>query len=223
MSDVTCNTSRLRHSLLQPTAAIRIILAGCSDANVSRQSIEDACAVASRAATELEGELRALTDFLLLEYGTQKDDFGTVSLQDAIIEAVTENPVMAPLLERVDISDPFRVMVRTEADWLQKALAALIKNALEFSEGPIEVKVSEDGPLAVISITDQGIGIDPEILRLVGEPFIVKHATASHRVNRMGLGLAVTSRIAKRLQGHLDIHPHPEGGTEAVFSLPLRR
>ena len=70
-----------------------------------------------------------------------------------------------------------------------------------------------------ISVSDHGEGIPDDQIDELMQPFV--RGNAARTVQGSGLGLAIVKRIVDIHQGELSIHNRPEGGLEAVISLPL--
>lgn len=71
-----------------------------------------------------------------------------------------------------------------------------------------------------ITIADNGIGINPDILSSIFEPFFTTKAVGEGR----GLGLTVTYQaIINQHQGELDVRSQPGQGTEFIIKIPVRR
>ena len=61
---------------------------------------------------------------------------------------------------------------------------------------------------------DTGVGIAPEDLRQIFEPFF------SRKPGGTGLGLATVARIVEDHRGHIEIDSDPGGGTEFILRFP---
>jgi len=68
----------------------------------------------------------------------------------------------------------------------------------------------------VISVADQGPGIDPAMLERVMDPFV------STKSQGTGLGLSVVQAVARAHHGQMDIESSPGQGTRVTLWLPLR-
>jgi signal transduction histidine kinase len=78
----------------------------------------------------------------------------------------------------------------------------------------IRSRVSEDGG-AVLSVIDDGPGMEREVLDRVMEPFFTT------KENGNGLGLSICRALAWQSGGQLHIKSSPGAGTEALLLLPL--
>ncbi len=102
---------------------------------------------------------------------------------------------------------------------LRQLLQNLIANAVKFrSEEPpfVEVSAREVGDRIEVSVADNGIGVPPEQVERIFEPF--HRAAAGHEGT--GIGLAVCARIVATHRGRIWAEPRKEGGTVFRFTLP---
>ncbi|WP_312935390.1 ATP-binding protein [Pseudomonas sp.] len=102
-------------------------------------------------------------------------------------------------------------------DTLVGALLNLIDNALQASDGPARLKVHllRREQALELRISDAGSGIDPALLKRLGEPFLTTRPTGT------GLGLAVVNAVVRAHQGRVDIRSRVGRGTCVKVSLPL--
>jgi two-component system sensor histidine kinase HydH len=100
---------------------------------------------------------------------------------------------------------------------LEQALANLLENALQASEGPVEASVSlTGGDELLFTIRDHGKGIPAGEEEHIFEPF---HTT---RTQGTGLGLAVARGIVEAHGGSLTAATHDQGGAVMRIRLPRR-
>lgn len=221
MSVNACSVSQLRHSLLQPTSAIGLILKSAAEGKLSADSITQTLEVAARAAQELHLELENLMNFLVLEYGKSELMVSSVNLHDAITEAASEDPVLTKYIDRLAVDTSPSITMKADRHLLLIALRALIKNAVEFSSTPVEISMHRNDSNAQILIEDRGPGIHGEIIERLGEPFLVAEIAGLNRASRIGIGLPSAKRVADRHGGKLEINTRSGGGTTARLTLPF--
>jgi signal transduction histidine kinase len=117
--------------------------------------------------------------------------------------------------------------VWTDAVRLQQILVNLVGNAIKFTEqGSVRVSVSlepgEPRGRVRFAVIDSGIGIAPADQRRIFEPFSQVDASESRRYGGTGLGLTISSRLAKDLGGELALSSAPGQGSTFSLLLPLR-
>jgi signal transduction histidine kinase len=99
----------------------------------------------------------------------------------------------------------------------------LIGNALKYRSDRkphIHISAMESGPDYIVSVEDNGIGIEPAYAEVVFGIFKRLHG---HEYPGTGVGLAICKRIVERHQGRIWVEPKPTGGSAFRFSLPRER
>jgi len=119
--------------------------------------------------------------------------------------------------------------------WLRHALAAVVSNAIRFTPdgGRVSVCAREDaaGQQIAVEVRDTGIGISPDHLEDIFEPFSAaggdpfQHASGSlaFGARGLGLGLSIARAIVGRHGGRIVAESQPQGGSCFTLFLPLRR
>ncbi|ANF83061.1 two-component sensor histidine kinase [Acinetobacter sp. NCu2D-2] len=102
---------------------------------------------------------------------------------------------------------------------LKRLIGNLINNAKRYGAEPIEISAYVLEDQLKISIADHGEGIPEDQIEGLMQPFV--RGDSARTVQGSGLGLAIVKRIVDIHQGHLSIHNRPQGGLEAIISLPL--
>ena len=97
----------------------------------------------------------------------------------------------------------------------------IVKNALDSlqnrKDGLIEVVIRKEGNSAVVTVTDNGIGIEANNLSLVAVPFY------STKPSNMGIGLYLSKFIVEGYGGTMNIGSKKGKGTHVVLSLPIEK
>jgi two-component system, OmpR family, osmolarity sensor histidine kinase EnvZ len=103
---------------------------------------------------------------------------------------------------------------------MKRLVSNLIENAFRYGKAPVLVNCKKDNEQIIVSIRDHGNGIaDLDVKRLF-QPFA--RGDKARGGKGSGLGLAIVSRIVEMHNGKISLENHPEGGLEAIFSLPLK-
>jgi len=118
-----------------------------------------------------------------------------------------------------DIEDDVRI--RSDAELLSLVWNNLISNAVKFTpeEGTIGVSLKTEGNLVIVSISDTGCGIKPEVGQHIFEKFY--QGDTSHATQGNGLGLALVKRVVDILNGEISVQSvYGQGST---FTVKFRR
>jgi signal transduction histidine kinase len=144
------------------------------------------------------------------------EDVGQVALEAA--EFVRPELQQKGVKIVLDI-EPGLPQIACDESQLKQALFNLLRNAREAMPGggTVTLGVQRAGDALVITVDDEGLGIDPEVRSRLFEPFFTTKSGGT------GLGLAITQHIAASHGGEITCEPGPGGrGTRFSFHLPLR-
>ncbi|MGQ0634117.1 MAG: ATP-binding protein [Planctomycetaceae bacterium] len=110
--------------------------------------------------------------------------------------------------------------VSTDPTRLRQILLNLIGNAIKFTtQGGVTVRLSATASELRFDIADTGIGISPQQMGRLFEPFVQGDSSCSRRFGGTGLGLAISRRLARMLGG--DITIESTMGRGSTFRLRL--
>jgi len=100
---------------------------------------------------------------------------------------------------------------------IREALSNFFSNAMDAveEEGQIAIKATWEGDFVSVSISDNGVGISPEELKLLFQPF---HTT---KPNGQGLGLFAAKHILEMHRGGVEIQSVKGSGSTVIVTLPL--
>ncbi|WP_434346850.1 GAF domain-containing protein [Myxococcus virescens] len=103
---------------------------------------------------------------------------------------------------------------------LEQVLVNLLTNAAKYGAGrPVTVEVEAVGPVARLSVRDEGIGVSPEEQERIFEQF-ERSASVQH-FKGLGLGLWITKRIVEAHGGSIRLASEPGKGSTFTVELPL--
>ena len=106
---------------------------------------------------------------------------------------------------------------------LERALMALMDNAIKFSPkgGDVEISVTVQDSLVKTAVTDHGIGIPKENLPRIFDRFYHLEKHEDNLFSGIGLGLAVTRQVIEQHNGKLEVDSEPGKGT--TFTMSIKR
>ncbi len=108
--------------------------------------------------------------------------------------------------------------LRTDPTRLRQILLNLVSNACKFtSRGRVELRARRERrrgvEVVVFEVEDTGIGLTPEELARLFEPFTQANNKISRRFGGAGLGLAISRRLARMLGGDITVESTPGEGS----------
>ncbi|HEY1683220.1 MAG TPA: ATP-binding protein [Tepidisphaeraceae bacterium] len=109
------------------------------------------------------------------------------------------------------------------ADYLQRAVANLVDNAIKYTRdsGEVKVKASQAGNQIVIEVRDNGIGIPAEDLGRIFERFYRVDRSRSREMGGTGLGLSIMKHIVQNHGGSVDVASTLGSGSVFTVYLPI--
>lgn len=110
-----------------------------------------------------------------------------------------------------------------DTDQLKQALVALLDNALKYTPaaGSVTLSLSIAGHEATLTVSDTGIGIDPEDLPHIFERFYRADRARSREQGGSGLGLAIVQSIVQEHRGRIDVESILGKGSAFSIRLPI--
>jgi signal transduction histidine kinase/CheY-like chemotaxis protein/HPt (histidine-containing phosphotransfer) domain-containing protein len=180
------------------------------------------------------GELLSSVVSDILDYS--KIQAGVLDLERIEFELTTVvEDVFGLMLPLVDRKPELRLLVETpqvgtivgDPGKLRQILLNLVGNAVKFSErGAVTLAVSETagsngGRMLRFEVSDTGIGVAPDRLEAIFDPFTQSDVTVSRRFGGSGLGLAICRRLVDRLGGEIGVESLLGEGSRFWFTMPL--
>ena len=209
--------NQIAHALRNP------IFAATVQTEALRLRADDPKAVA-KTVDSLHGQLQRLStivDEMLLFGRPLRSSLEPVSVAEILTSLVTryrngERQESAEVI--ADGVDP-DLTAHWDRNVVTIILERMLDNAVQHTEPPHEISIAADTTpdgTVMITISDQGTGISPDILERALLPFFPQHS------GRPGLGLAIADRFAQSLGGRIEIESTVGEGTIARCILPLR-
>jgi PAS domain S-box-containing protein len=117
---------------------------------------------------------------------------------------------------------PPELAVRADADKLRQILLNLLSNAVKFTErgGRVDLSFRVEGDRVVLAVRDTGIGIRPDHLARIFEPFVQVDQRLTRPHDGVGLGLAISRDLARGMGGDLVADSTPGEGSTFTLTLP---
>jgi two-component system, OmpR family, sensor histidine kinase MtrB len=211
------------HDLRNPLFALKLSVSLLTT-NRPLPNEEQIRSIAARLHRQITGLDRLVGDFLdmaRIEAGQLRLDCGECDLRE-LARAVVELFRPTSIAHEIELRAPAEaVTVWCDQMRIEQVLTNLVSNAIKYSPGggKILIEVSQLDGEARLTVNDRGVGIDPEDLALIFDPF--RRAQRSARsMPGVGLGLYVARLIVEAHGGRIEVNSRPGVGSE--FTLALR-
>ena len=209
------------HELRTPMS---VIMAQCEYSLENAENVEDyrqALVVISRQGGKMSKMIRDMLDFVRLEIRADSYTRSQVNMTGLVTSTCADMKLIEEkgILLHCEAEDS--VMVLGNSELLARLLSNLVSNAYRYGRenGFIRVLLRKNGDEAILSVTDNGIGIRKEEQEKIFHRFY--QADASHSGAGTGLGLSIVSEIAKLHGGSIQVESEAGVGSSFIFSLPL--
>ena len=181
------------------------------------------------AGRHLLGLISNILDLSKIEAGKLEVYMENVALSELLEEVRT---IIAPLARRngnrLEIAcRPDVGELQTDRTKLKQSIINLLSNASKFTSNGViglEVRRTEHNaaPFVSFAISDTGIGMTPEQVAKLFQPFTQADESTTKRFGGTGLGLAITKHICETLGGQVTVQSVPGQGSTFTIILPDR-
>src|SRR6476646_9867818 len=232
--------ANMSHELRTPLNSLLILAKLLSDnqeGTLSEKQVEFARTIYN-AGSDLLELINDILDLSKVEAG--KMDVNPQQVEPAAVADFVER-TFRPVADQqslefgVKLEDGLPVSIVTDEQRLQQVLKNLLSNAFKFTaEGAVRLTVSPAPAgtrfgeetlktaetVVQFQVTDSGIGIPDDKLRLIFEAFQQADGTTSRRYGGTGLGLSISREIARLLGGEIRVASEPGKGSSFTLFLP---
>ena len=186
---------------------------------------------AHQSAETLLNIINDILDFSRIEAGKLDLDDADFDVRDTV-ETVVELLAKSAQSKGVEIaclvSHEVPRWVRGDPTRLRQIVFNLVGNGIKFTDsGEVVVRVGVDERTEAFvalsfEITDTGIGIAPEAVRRILEPFEQADGTITRKFGGTGLGLAIARQLIGLMGGNFEIEAEPGKGSTFRFMVKLK-
>lgn len=236
LAEVAASDRRMRQFITDASHELRTPLAAIHGyAELTRQDSSVLPETTEYSLARIEAEAQRMNslvaDLLMLARLDEGQDLDTaeVDLTDVVVDAVNDAGVSAPdhrwLTELPDAA----VWVRGDHARLHQTIASLLSNARVHTPAgtTVTTAIITGGPgngrgYAELTVTDDGPGIDPDLLPHLFERFVRADKSRSREAGNLGLGLSIAASIVEAHNGTIKAES-ANGKTTFTVRLPIAR
>jgi signal transduction histidine kinase len=215
----------LGHELRNPLGAIANASRLLDDPRADAATLTQAKSIIARQAThmgrltdDLLDAARALTGKIVLK--REALDLAQATKQG--VAAWASDKVRGQRRIEEDLES---VWIDADPTRIEQIVGNLLGNALKYSRegGTVQVSVRREGQHALLSVTDDGVGMEPELVRQIFEPFVQGDRELDRRHGGLGIGLTMVRRLVELHEGSVTASSAGTGrGSQFSVRLPAR-
>ncbi|MDM7327181.1 MAG: ATP-binding protein [Thermosynechococcus sp. Uc] len=219
--------ANMSHELRTPLNAIlgfsQILLSDRTLAPQHRQTLEKI----NRSGEHLLGLINDVLDMAKIEAGRvtlQETTFNLPRMLQTLEEMLKVRAEAKGLRLVFELPPNLPVAVTTDEMKLRQVLVNLIGNGIKFTKkGGVSLKVSykaQDPPRLAFEVSDTGIGMTPEELKMLFQPFV--QTDSSKKVSEgTGLGLAISRQFVQLMGGDIQVRSTKGQGSHFYFEVKI--
>jgi signal transduction histidine kinase/ActR/RegA family two-component response regulator len=221
--------ANMSHEIRTPMTAILgyvDLLADHDDGAPNAPSRDESVDAIRRNARHLLAVINDILDLSKIEAGQMKVDRQRIRTLDVVHDALRmmdDRARQKGLALRLVLDGDVPERITTDPTRLRQVLINLLGNAVKFTEeGSVTLTVRrrpEAGSELGFEIADTGIGMSPEQLSRLYQPFVQADSSTTRRFGGTGLGLAITRRCVDMLGGRIDVRSAQGSGTTFTFTI----
>ncbi len=185
----------------------------------------DALKVVRRSAEHLSGLIDGLLDISKIEAGRFHLNRNEVSIAEFIAQLVDMFRLQASAKGIEFHYVPAKnlpAVVHTDENRLRQILINLLSNAIKFTDrGHVSLRISYRNQVARFDIEDTGVGIAPDDIERIFQPFERAHSSYQGTTTGTGLGLTITKLLVETMGGEISVRSTVSKGSTFTAKLLL--
>ncbi len=213
-------TSDASHELRTPISVIKSACEYGLKYDETAEERQETLSMIQRQSDKMSGIVSQLLNMTRLEQGTEKASFVKTDIGlfvKSICDEQTDD-------KNIIFNAEENIMASVDKTMILRLIQNLIDNAAKYGskDGHIWVTVSADEKNALISVKDDGIGIDKSEQSKIWQRFYQVDSSRS-AASGSGLGLSIVKKIAEIHKGYMTLESEPFKGSNFTFHLPKEK
>lgn len=217
-------TSNVTHELKTPLTIISGFAELLKSGNVEEEKTKEFGGIIYKQSTNLQrliddllkiSKLEANESIIIEELSIDK--LGDEVCDDLAIEIKNKNLNL--------VKDFDRVKAKVNGEMIKEAMMNLLTNAIKYNRngGEIKFRIAKEDGNVLVQISDNGIGIEEELLDRIFERFYVVDNSRSKKISSTGLGLSIVKHIVEAHGGRIEVTSEVGKGSTFTIYLPLEK
>lgn len=217
-------TNAVAHDLRTPLARLRFAIEMLEQTPSESDDATRYYTVVSKSINDLDYLVNQLLTHSRYSRSVDSSHFKEENLAELITEEINvfspEYPSISVEFTCDEYFNSNKIFIDSRA--ITRALQNLFSNAIRFARQEIAVTLSCVDSMVILSVEDDGVGIDLAIAEQLLLPFSQVDNDERNTRQGHGLGLAIVNQISQWHKGKTDIQRSPLGGAKIILSWPLK-
>jgi PAS domain S-box-containing protein len=219
--------SVISHELKTPVSIIRAYAETLARPEVSwrPEQVRESLQVIIEEADRLTDEINSLLDVSRFQLNAMPLELSTWSMYEVMEQTCTR---LASQAAQHNITFELRIppefpLVIADRNRTRLVCENLLTNAIKYNPagGPVRISASKDNGMAIITVSDQGVGVPPEDQSRIFERFYRVDNRLRREQQGFGLGLYLARAIVEAQHGQIWVESRVNHGSRFSFSVPL--
>ena len=182
--------------------------------------------IIGKSADSLRVIINEILDLTKIEAGKmiiEQVQFAPKEVTELVINTLSDKANAKGLELKLDYGSSISKFLIGDPTKLIQILTNLVDNAIKFTEkGNIVLSVIKQGNRIAFSVSDTGIGLSPEQMRIIFEPFRQAEMGTTRKYGGTGLGLYISKQLVELQKGILKVDSEPGKGSTFSFALEYK-
>ena len=223
--------SAVTHELRTPLTTFKMYSEMLSSGMVPEESRREYLATLCAESNRLNHLVENVLAYARLERGSARSRFERLTLReliDRVKPRLVQRAAQAGMILHEDTAAPApNTTVEVDVAAVEQILFNLVDNACKYAANSSGDRIIHleafpgDGKSALLRVRDHGEGISKDVAKKLFQPFSKSATEAAHSAPGVGLGLALSRRLARSLRGDLRLAPSAKTGACFDLFLPL--
>lgn len=225
--------STMSHDLRTPMNAIVGLCTLLQRDSSNAQKVADYASKLTASSRHLLGLINDILDMSKIESGKlalNVREFSLIELIDGVNTIVRPQARAKRQVFDIVFNGINHEMLIADDLRLNQILLNLLSNAVKYTQlgGHIQLNVFENEARSnnianyTFEIIDNGIGMSPEFIKKIYEPFTREETSEVHHIQGTGLGMTITNNLVKLMGGTIDIESKLKVGTKVSINLAIK-
>lgn len=168
-----------------------------------------------------------ILDFSKIEAGKVILDYSLFNINQVVTKVIDLFRPMC-ITKNIDLFINFDITgednIISDKIKISQILSNLLSNSIKFTDkGSIKVFLKISGNEMIIKVSDTGIGIEPEFIKTITEPFTQADSSTTRNYGGSGLGISIVNSYIQLLKGNLIFKSEKGLGTQVTVNIPISR